>query len=173
MPISVINKTESSNINIPASTLVGGAAGLALRQFFPVFQDEVDYVLFRQTEIAKKADLIYAKDSFINSAKSALAKDKNNEALKLFIKRVEAKSISEAKAAKDKFKKAPAIVQKEFKKLMKEFLTNMKTKKQVYEETMKTYVKQKRPYGPYVLPGLAFGAAIAYVYNVVGKISET
>ncbi len=173
MPISVINKTESSNLSIPTSTLIGGAAGLAMRQFFPIYKDELDYVLFGQANEMKKASLVSAKDSFISSAKSALSKNKNNQAMKLFIKRVEAKTLTEAKAAKEKIKNSPDAVKTEFKKLMGQFLKNMKASKQLSEETIKAYVKQKRPYGPYVLPGLAFGAAIAYVYNVVGKISET
>ena len=172
MVISVINKTESKNISIPATAVIGGAAGLALRQVLPVYKEEIDSVLFQQTDKIRTDKLETAKNAFISTTKKLFSKNKNNEALKLFIKRVEAKTVKEAKLAKEKIKNAPQNVQAEVKKQMGEFLTKMKAEKHLSEANIKHLVKQERPFAPFILPGIALGAAVAYVYNVVGKISE-
>ena len=172
MAISAIQKTEPKNMSIPLTAAAGGAAGLALRHIIPVCKEEIDYVYFNQVNDLKQNNLLSAKKNFIEIAKKQLSKEKNNEALKLFIKRASAKSVFHAKEAKEKIKNAPQNVQAQVKTYLDAFFKKMKAAKILANGNMEQLVKQQRPYLAFILPGLALGAAAAFVHNVVGKISE-
>ena len=54
MTICAIKNTETKNISIPATAIVGGAAGLALRQFIPAQKEEIDTFLFNKSNEIKR-----------------------------------------------------------------------------------------------------------------------
>ena len=48
----------------------------------------------------------------------------------------------------------------------------MRAAKNLTDANIKNAVKQKRSISAFLLPGIALGALGAYVYNVIGTISE-
>ena len=87
MQVSVIKTTEPKNVSIPAAMAVGGVAGLGLRYAIPVYKPEMDYFVFNKSDVMKEDNVKAVKKNVIEKAQDLLKKDKDNEALKLFIKR--------------------------------------------------------------------------------------
>ena len=87
MQVSVINTTEPKNVSIPTAMAVGGAAGLAVRYVLPVYKPEMDYVLFNKSDVIKEDNMKAVKKAIIEKAQETFKSDKENEALRLFIKR--------------------------------------------------------------------------------------
>lgn len=193
--ISAIRNTEPKNVNIPLAAAAGGAAGLALRQALPVRKPEIDAVLFGETDTIKANNIKHARKNAIDEVVRLFKKDKDNEALKLFLERTKAsvkyaniledetltaeeaqKAKQEAsklaKIAKQKIKAASADVQKEIQGLTQRVVNKVRAARNLSEASIKTSVRQMRPYAAFMLPGIALGVVSAFVYNVVGTISE-
>ena len=92
--------------------------------------------------------------------------------MKLFLERMEAKTVQEAKTAKEKIKNAPQAVKENIDKLKNVMAAQIKASRHLTEANIKNAVKQARPVWGYLLPGLALGALGGYFYNVVGTIKE-
>lgn len=195
MSVSAIRSTEPKNVNIPLAAAAGGAAGLVVRQIFPVKKPEIDAVLFGETDTIKANNIKNAKKNAIDEIVKLFNKNKDNEALKLFLERTKASAkyanILEdealtaeeaskakreasklAKKAKENIKAASAEVQKEIKSLTEKVVNKVRASRNLSDASIKTSVKQMRPFAAFILPGLALGAVSAFVYNVVGTISK-
>ncbi len=187
MQVCVIKNTEPKNVNIPLVAAAGAGAGLALRHFMPVHKPEIDSVMFGESEVLKENNIKNAKKAVLSDLFKTAGKDKDNQALQLFIERtkasvkydqagsdkqLKAEAVKLAKAAKEKIKAAPAEVQKEVHNLTEKAVNKVRAAKILTEANIKSAVKQARPVWAYVLPGAALGALGAYVYNVIGTISE-
>lgn len=193
MSVSGIKTTEpkgvSKNASISTAAVVGAAVGLAARQILPVRKPEIDAVLFGETDRIKTNNINQARKNAINEIVKMFSKDKDNEALKLFLERTKAsvkyanafdeqnqKAKAEAskiaKEAKIKIKSAPTQVQKEIKKLTEQVINKVRAARLLSEGVIKSAVKQQRPYGAFILPAAALGVLSAFVYNVVGTINR-
>lgn len=172
MQISVIKITEPKNASVPTAMAVGSAAALGLRYAMPVYKPEMDYFLFDKSDMVKEDQVKAVKKGIIETAESLFKQEKDNEALKLFIKRAKAETSKQVKTAKASIKKAPAEIQQEVKLLISDLAARMQASKNVTVANIKNAVKQQRPYAPFLLPGAALGALVAYIYNVVGTIKE-
>lgn len=172
MQVSVIKTTEPKNVSIPAAMAVGGAAGLGLRYAIPVYKPEMDYFVFNKSDVMKEDNVKAVKKNVIEKAQDLLKKDKDNEALKLFIKRAKAKTSQQLKAAKAAINKAPQEVQTKVEIMVDDLAAQMKASKNITIANIKNAAKQARPYTHFILPGAALGALVGYAYNVVGTINE-
>lgn len=172
MQVCAIKNTETKNINIPAAALTGGAAGLALRQFMPVYKEEIDTVMFNQSEEIKKANVEKAGKLFTHEIRQTSKKNPDIESIKLFLADVEAKTKEQKSLIEQKIKAAPQHVQESVQKLKNTLAARMKAAETLTESTIKTAVKQARPVWAYLLPAAALSAMGAFVYNVVGAIRE-
>ncbi len=172
MQVSVIKTTEPKNVSIPAAMAVGGAAGLGLRYAIPVYKPEMDYFVFNKSDVMKEDNVKAVKKNVIEKAQDLLKKDKDNEALKLFIKRAKAKTSQQLKAAKAAINKAPQEVQTKVELMVDDLAAQMKASKNITIANIKNAAKQARPYTHFILPGAALGALVGYAYNVVGTINE-
>ena len=172
MQVCVIKNTEPKNVSIPLTMTAGGIAGLGLRYFMPVYKPEIDTVMFNQSDAIKRDNFETAKKTFIDKAKNLFKKEPENEALKLFLERMEARTAQEAKIAKEKIKNAPQTVKENVDKLKNVMAAQIKASRHLTEANIKNAVKQARPVWGYLLPGLALGALGGYFYNVVGTIKE-
>ena len=117
MQVCVVKNTEPKNVSMPLTIAAGGAAGLGLRYFAPVCKEEIDTVMFNQADAIKRYNFESVKKIFTDKAKILFKKNPENEALKLFLDRMEAKTVQEAKAAKEKIKNAPQAVKESVDKL--------------------------------------------------------
>ena len=172
MQVSVINTTEPKNVSIPTAMAVGGAAGLAVRYVLPVYKPEMDYVLFNKSDVIKEDNMKAVKKAIIEKAQETFKSDKENEALRLFIKRAKAETTQQIKTAKNAIKKAPQEVQENVKNLVNDLAARMQASKNITIANIKNAVRQQRPYSHFILPGVALGALVAYAYNVVGTIKD-
>lgn len=172
MQVSVIKTTEPKNVSIPAAMAVGGTAGLGLRYAIPVYKPEMDYFVFNKSDVMKEDNVKAVKKNVIEKAQDLLKKDKDNEALKLFIKRAKAKTSQQLKAAKAAINKAPQEVQTKVELMVDDLAAQMKASKNITIANIKNAAKQARPYTHFILPGAALGALVGYAYNVVGTINE-
>ncbi len=172
MQVSVIKTTEPKNVSIPAAMAVGGAVGLGLRYAIPVYKPEMDYFVFNKSDVMKEDNVKAVKKNVIEKAQDLLKKDKDNEALKLFIKRAKAKTSQQLKAAKAAINKAPQEVQTKVELMVDDLAAQMKASKNITIANIKNAAKQARPYTHFILPGAALGALVGYAYNVVGTINE-
>lgn len=172
MQVCVIKNTEPKNVSIPLMMAAGGAAGLGLRYFAPVYQPEIDTVMFNQADAIKRDNFESAKKSFIEKTKNLFKKNPKNEALQLFLERLEAKTVDEAKAAKQKIKNAPADIKAGIDELKNVMTAQIKASRHLTQANIKNAVKQARPVWGYLLPGVALGALAGYFYNVVGTIRQ-
>lgn len=172
MQVSVVKTTESKNLSIPASLLAGGAAGLGLRYAVPVYKPEMDYVMFNKSDVIKENNVKAVKENLLEKAQTLFKSDKENEALKLFIKRAKAQTSQQVKNAKTAIKKAPQEIQAKVKLLVEDMAAQMQVSKNITIANIKNAVRQQRPYMHFILPGAALGALVGYVYNVVGTINE-
>lgn len=172
MQVSVIKNSEPKNKSILLTAAAGGGTGLLLRHFVPVWKSEMDYVMFNQSDAIKEEAVKTVKDSVLDKAKKQLAKQPKNEALDLFIKRAQAKDAKESIAVKEEVQKASKTVRKQVKILIDDIAVKMRAAKNLTDANIKNAVKQKRSISAFLLPGIALGALGAYVYNVIGTISE-
>ena len=189
MQVSVVTNTEPKNVSIPAAMAVGGAMGLAVRQFKPVLKSEMDSVLFGESDVIRQNNIKRARKNAIDDVVKMFVKDRDNEALKLFLERTKAsvkyanaqetgnvqlkkEAVMLARAAKEKIKAAPENVRNEIKTLTQKVINKVRAARNLNENYIKTSVKQMRPYTAYILPGVALGAVCSFVYNVVGTISK-
>ena len=172
MQVCAIKNTEPKNINIPMATLAGGAAGMALRQFMPVYKDEVDTVLFNQSEEIKNANVEKAGRLFIHEVRHNHNKNVDTEAAKLFLADVDAKTKEQKSLIEQKIKAASTQIQENVQNLKNALASRMKAAETLTASTIKTAVKQARPVWAYLLPAAALSAMGAFVYNVIGAIRE-
>lgn len=189
MSVSVIKNTEPKNVNIPLAAAAGAGAGIAARQIIPVLKPEIDMVLFGESDVIRQNNIKHARKNAIDEVVKMFSKDKDNEALKLFLDRTKAsikyenaqeiqsanakiEAVKMAKAAKEKIKAAPESIQKEIQSLTQKVINKVRAARKLTEVNLKTSVKQMRPYAPFILPGIALGAVSAYIYNVIGTISK-
>ena len=172
MQVSVVKTTEHKNIIIPAATAVGGADGLALRYTIPVYKPEMDYFMFNMFDSYKEDNVNSVKKDAVEKAEELLKSDKDNEVLKLFIKKAKAKTLKQLKEAKAAIKSAPQEVQEKVTDMINNLAAKMKASKSITVANIKNAAKQSRPYSHFILPGAALGALVGYAYNVVGTINE-
>lgn len=189
MSVSVIKNTEPKNINIPLAAMAGAGAGLAARHILPVYKPEIDMVLFGESDVIRDNNIKHARKKAVDEIVKMFRKDRDNEALQLFLERTKAsvkysnaqenqsasakaEAVKMAKAAKAKIKAAPEEVQKEIKVLTEKVINKVRAARKLTEANLKTSVKQMRPFAPFLLPGIALGVVSAYIYNVVGTISK-
>lgn len=172
MQVSVIKTTEPKNLSIPAAMATGGVVGLGLRYAVPVCKSEIDYVMFDKADVLKEDNVKAVKKNVIEKAQKIFNVNKEDEALDLFLKRAKAETSQEAREAKNLIKKAPVDVFKKVKVMLSDLTAQMKVSKKLTDANIKNAVKQQRPYFHFILPGVALGALVAYVYNVVGTINE-
>ncbi len=172
MQVSVINTTEPKNVSIPAAMATGGVIGLGLRYAIPVYKPEMDYFVFNKSDVMKEDNVKAVKKNVIEKAQELLKKDKENEVLKLFIKRAKANTIQQLKAAKNAIQKAPQEIQNGVEAMVDDLAAQMKASKNITIANIKNAAKQARPYSHFILPGAALGALVGYAYNVVGTINE-
>lgn len=172
MQVSVIKNTESKNVNIPLTAAAGAGAGLAVRQFFPVYQPEIDTVMFNKSDVIKRDNIVAAKKSFVEKTQKMFKKQPENKSMDLFLKWVEAKSKDEVKAVKKQITEAPKNIQEGVTALKKDLSIQIKAAKNLTEANIKSAVRQSRSIPAYMLPGAALAALGAYIYNVIGTISE-
>lgn len=189
MAVSVIKSTEPKNANIITATAIGAGAGLAVRQFMPVTKLEIDSVLFGESEAIREASINQARKNTMKEISKMLATEKENPVYKIFFKRLKASAdfakaketnnakakqaaIEMAKKAKESIKSSPSVIRYEFDKLTRKVINQVKAARVVSENSLKSAVKQQRPVSSFVLPGMALGALGAFVYNVVGTISQ-
>ena len=187
MQVCVIKNTEPKNASIPLAMAAGAGAGLALRHFMPVYQPEIDSVMFGASQVLRDNNIKNAKKAVMNDLYKEANKNKSNQALSLFLERAKAsfkydaagsneklkkEAVKMAKEAKEKIKAAPKQVRKEIQELTAAAVNKVKASKILTEANIKNAVKQARPYAGFLLPGIALGALGAYVYNVIGAIKE-
>ena len=189
MSVSVVTNTEPKNANIFATAALGGAVGGAIRYFKPVTKQEIDTVLFGESDIIRQNSIRQARKSATNDIVKMFSKNRDNKAFELFMERAKAsvkyanakeaenatarrEAVKLATIAKDKIKAAPASIQKEIKSLTQIVINKVKAARVLSENALKDAVKQARPWPAYILPGVALGALFAYFYNVVGTISK-
>lgn len=172
MQVCVIKNTEPKNISIPMTATIGGATGLALRQFLPAQKGEVDTFLFNQAGSLKRDSSNTAIKEFIKDIKQKLNNNPENRAYDLFVKSKEAKSIKESKYIKNVIKDAPKEIQEQIATLRSNLASKIYAARQLSQANIKNAVKQSRPIWAYLLPGVAIGTIGAFVYNVIGTIVE-
>ena len=189
MSVSVVNNTEPKNVNIFKTAMIGGAAGLALKYAKPVTKNEVDTVLFGESDVIRANNIKQARKNVISDIVKMYSKEQKNDALNLFLERTNAsirysnaldagnstakkEAVELAKAAKEKIKAAPQAVQNEIKEMTKKVINKVRAARLLSENAIKNAVKQSRPFPAYILPGVALGALCGYIYNVIGTISE-
>lgn len=172
MQVSVIKTTEPKNVSIPAAMAIGGAAGLGLRYAMPVYKPEMDYFVFNKSDVIKEDNVKAVKKNVIEKAQNLLKNDKENEVIKLFIRRAKASTTQQLKSVKAAIKKAPQEVQAGVKVMVDDLAAQMKASKNITIASIKNASRQARPYAHFILPGAALGALVGYAYNVVGTISE-
>lgn len=172
MAVRVIKNTEPKNVNIISAAAIGAGAGLAVRQFVTPSKKEIDSVIFSQFEMIKENNIQATKKSVIEAAEKIFSKNPENQELALFLEKAKAETGKQAIAIKKKINAADKAVKEKVKILIDDLAGKMRASKNLSESAIKSYVKQKRPISSVVLPGLALGALGAFVYNVVGKISQ-
>lgn len=172
MQVSVIKNSEPKNVNIPMAAAAGAGTGLLLRHFVPVWKSEMDYVMFNQSDAIKEESVKSVKNSVLDKAKKHLAKNTDDKALDLFVKRAQVKDAKESAQIKEQIQQAPKAVRKQVKILIDDIAVKMRAAKNLTDANIKNAVKQKRSISAFLLPGIALGALGAYVYNVIGTISE-
>lgn len=104
--------------------------------------------------------------------KKHLAKNPDDKALDLFVKRAQVKDAKESAQIKEQIQQAPKAVRKQVKVFIEDMAVKMRAAKNLTDANIKNAVKQKRSISAFLLPGIALGALGAYVYNVIGTISE-
>ena len=190
MSVSVIKSTEPKNANIYTAAAVGAAMGVGVRRFLPVYQPEMDAVLFGEFSEIKENNIKQARKFAMNNILK-VSKDKktNKKAVELLLERMQASAkyyqaqeqqnekakkaaVELAKKAKEKIKKAPKKVKEELAILSQRALNLLKASRLLSDDAVKSAVKNQRPYGSFILPGVALGLLSAFVYNVVGIISR-
>ena len=172
MAVCEIRNTEPKNINIPAAAAAGAGVGLGLRYFLPVQRTEVDTLLFNQSEEMKKIQIRSAKKTFLENIEKRFKQNPSDESMNLFLQRMKAATTEEIKATKDKIKNAPKEIQDGVSKLKSALADRIKASKNLTEANIKNLVKQSRSVWAFVLPGAALAAMGAYVYNVIGTITD-
>lgn len=172
MAVCEIRNTEPKNISIPGAAAIGAGTGLGARYFLPVHQSEIDTVLFNQSDELKKIQIRGAKKSFVEKIEKMFKQNPNDESMNLFLQRMKAGTTEEIKAAKDKIKNAPAEIKQGVDKLKLALAEQIKASKILTESNIKNLVKQSRSVWAFVLPGAALAAMGAYVYNVIGTITD-
>lgn len=190
MSVSVIKSTEPKNANIFLATTAGAAVGVGARHLLPVWQSEVDSVLFGEYSRIKDYHVNQAKKQAMNEVANVAKKSSFSKiAQKLFIERMNAsekftlaqqkndvamkkKAIELAKKAKISIKMAPDKVKKEIAILTNRAINNFKAARLLSEDAIKSAVKHQRPLKAFALPGAALGLLGAFVYNVVGTINR-
>lgn len=172
MQVSVIKTTEPKNLSIPAAMATGGAAGLGLRYAIPVYKPEMDYVMFNKADVLKEDTLKSVKNNVIEKAQKLFNANKEDKALELFLKRVKAETPQEALEAKKLIKQETPEILKKVKFMIDDLAAQMRVSRNLTVANIKNAVKQQRPYSHFILPGVALGALVAYVYNIVGTINE-
>lgn len=165
MQICAIKNSETKNINIPAATAIGGAAGLAIRQFLPVYKEEIDTVMFNQSDEFIKNNVKKERLAFI--------KEVNNKAKKVYKEGCVDEFLLFLSKPKDKIlENVPEKVKENYEKLKISFEQRLKAAETLTEANIKSAVKQARPVWAYLLPAAALSAMGAFVYNVVGTIAK-
>ena len=101
-----------------------------------------------------------------------LKKDKENEVLKLFIRKAKAETAQQLKTVETAINKAPQEIRAGVKAMVEDLAAQMKASENITIANIKNAAKQARPYSHFILPGAALGALVGYAYNVVGTISE-
>ena len=172
MQVSVIKTTEPKNISIPAAMAAGGAIGLGLRYALPVYKPEMDYFVFNKSDVMKEDNVNAVKRNVIEKAQVLLKKDKENEVLKLFIRKAKAETAQQLKTVETAINKAPQEIRAGVKAMVEDLAAQMKASENITIANIKNAAKQARPYSHFILPGAALGALVGYAYNVVGTISE-
>jgi len=175
MQVCVIKNTEPKNMNIPLTATAGGAVGLALRHFVPAQKEEIDTFLFNQSSSIKKDSTKQAINEFMNDLKNKLRKDPTNKPLDMFIRSREAQGYDEVWGTRQGIKnnsKASKEFANEINKIKKALAQKIKATRQLSTSNIENATKQARPLWAFLLPGVALGTVLAYVYNVVGTIAE-
>ena len=172
MQVSVIKTTEPKNVSIPAAMTIGGAAGLGLRYAIPVYKPEMDYFVFNKSDVMKEDNVNAVKRNVIEKAQVLLKKDKENEVLKLFIRKAKAETAQQLKTVETAINKATQEIRAGVKAMVEDLAAQMKASENITIANIKNAAKQARPYSHFILPGAALGALVGYAYNVVGTISE-
>ena len=172
MQVCVIKNQEPKNSSIPLMTVAGGVTGLAIRQFLPAQQNEIDTFLFNQSDTLKRSSINNTIKDFMQNIKQQHQKDSNNLVLDLFIKRREAKDFNSLKLAKLSIKNSSEEVKNRISKLRTELATKILASRQLSQSTIENATKQARPIWAFLLPGMAIGALSAYIYNVIGTIKD-
>lgn len=172
MAVRVIKNTEPKNVNILGAAAIGAGAGLAVRQFVAPSKKEIDSVIFSQYEMIKENNIQATKKSVIGVVEKVFSKNPENQELALFLEKAKAETGKQVLEAKKKINAADETIRAKVKILIDDLAGKMRASKNLSESAIKSYVKQKRPISSVILPGLALGALGAFVYNVVGKISQ-
>ena len=172
MQVSVIKTTEPKNVSIPAAMAAGGAIGLGLRYALPVYKPEMDYFVFNKSDVMKEDNVNAVKRNVIEKAQVLLKKDKENEVLKLFIRKAKAETAQQLKTVETAINKASQEIRAGVKAMVEDLAAQMKASENITIANIKNAAKQARPYSHFILPGAALGALVGYAYNVVGTISE-
>lgn len=175
MPVCVIKNSEPKSISIPATAMVGGATGLALRHFIPAQQEEIDTFLFNQSDSLKKDSTKQAINEFMNDLRNRLRKDPSNKPLDMFIRSRDAQGAEEVWGARQGIKnnsKASKEFADEINKIKKDLIQKIKASRRLSSANIANTTKQARPVWAFLLPGVALGALAGYVYNVIGTIIE-
>lgn len=190
MPVSVITSTEPKNANIYLAAAVGTTAGVAVRQFLPVTQPEIDSVLFGEYNAIKENTFKQTRRLVMANVSKMKSKAQNNkQAVDLFFDRIKASiefskaqelnnekakkhAVAMAKKAKEAIKNAPDAIKKEISELTQKALNQFKASRLLSGNSIKTAVKHQRPWGSFLLPGAALATLCAYTYNVVGAINK-
>lgn len=172
MQVCVIKNSEPKNISIPKTATIGGMLGLAVRQFLPAQQGEIDTFLFNQADTLKRDSSNTAIKEFIKDIKLKHNKNPENQVYDLFIKSKEAKSTKEIKYLRNIIKNTPVEIQEQIATLRNNLASKIYAARQLSKTNIQNAVKQSRPVWAYLLPGIALGSIGAFVYNVIGTITE-
>ena len=175
MQVCTIKNTEPKNVSIPLTATIGGTMGLALRQFLPAQSGEIDTFLFNQADTLKRDATNTAIKEFMNDLKQKLKKDPTNKPLDMFIRSREAKTREDIWGTRQGIKNnsnASKEFANEINKIKKALFQKIKASRQLSEANIINATKQARPIWAYLLPGIALGSIGAFVYNVIGTITE-
>ena len=172
MEVLAIKNSEPKNVSIPLTMTAGGAAGLALRHFIPVWEPEMDTFMFNKSESIKQDNAYAAKKSFVKSVQEKFKKEPENKSFQLFLDWVNAKTEKAVQAAENKISKAPQNIQNAVTDLRNDLSVKIQAAKNLTEANIKNAAKQARSVSGFLLPGIALGALAGYAYNVIGTISD-
>ena len=171
MQVCVIKNTEPKNVSIPLTAAAGGAVGLGLRYLLPVSKQEIDDVMFYQSDVIKQNHANEVKKNFMENISKQFKNDPDT-AKSLFWEIANAKTAKAVKEAKTKIKNSPKEIQDAVAKLRKDLAMQLQASRNLTNANIKNAVKQARSIWAFLLPGVALGALGAYVYNVIGTIRE-